>query len=128
MVDSVFRRFLESYPRSALIQPDFGSFGINNSVECNTVVLATQPQLLLVALGVPKQELWIEEHLPKLRGDVAVGVGGSFDVWSGAKKRAPWAFRTLYLEWLYRISSEPWRVQRILGTLPTFVWRVLKEP
>jgi N-acetylglucosaminyldiphosphoundecaprenol N-acetyl-beta-D-mannosaminyltransferase len=110
----------------------FAHHGYFDSLEHEALVtqqcLATQPQLVLVALGVPKQELWITENLPKLRGAVAIGVGGSFDVWSGQKKRAPWVFRTLHLEWLYRISSEPWRIQRTLGTLPAFVWRVLTSP
>ncbi|MDH4379100.1 MAG: WecB/TagA/CpsF family glycosyltransferase [Vampirovibrionales bacterium] len=114
------------------LQVCFAHHGYFDSPEHEDLVtqqcLATQPQLLLVALGVPKQELWIAENLPKLRGAVAVGVGGSFDVWSGQKKRAPWAFRALHLEWLYRISSEPWRIQRILGTLPAFVWRVITSP
>ena len=110
----------------------FAHHGYFDSPEHEALVtqqcLATQPQFVLVALGVPKQELWIRENLPKLRGAVAVGVGGSFDVWSGQKKRAPWLFRAFHLEWLYRITSEPWSIQRILGSLPAFVWRVISAP
>jgi N-acetylglucosaminyldiphosphoundecaprenol N-acetyl-beta-D-mannosaminyltransferase len=91
--------------------------------------VAAQPQLVLAALGVPRQEVFLANHLlPRLTGGViGVGVGGSLDVWSGTKKRAPAAFRALNLEWLYRISSEPWRIQRVSKTLPAFVYRVLTQ-
>jgi N-acetylglucosaminyldiphosphoundecaprenol N-acetyl-beta-D-mannosaminyltransferase len=86
-----------------------------------------KPQLVLAALGVPRQELFLaNDLLPRLSGGVVgVGLGGSLDVWSGVKKRAPAVFRALNLEWLYRITSEPWRIQRVAKPLPTFLWRVL---
>lgn len=89
--------------------------------------VAAQPQLVLVALGVPRQELFIaNDLLPRLNsGIIAIGVGGSLDVWSGQKRRAPALMRALNLEWLYRITSEPWRIQRVGKTLPAFVFRVL---
>jgi N-acetylglucosaminyldiphosphoundecaprenol N-acetyl-beta-D-mannosaminyltransferase len=87
------------------------------------------PQLVLVALGVPRQELFLaHELLPQLpAGTIGVGIGGSLDVWSGQKKRAPALMRTLNLEWLYRITSEPWRLQRVARTLPGFVVKVLSS-
>jgi N-acetylglucosaminyldiphosphoundecaprenol N-acetyl-beta-D-mannosaminyltransferase len=87
----------------------------------------SKPQLVLVALGVPKQELWIAEHKPHFEGAVLVGVGGSLDVWSGQTQRAPAFFRTFNLEWLYRITSEPWRLKRVYKTLPLFVLKVLQN-
>lgn len=91
--------------------------------------IAENPQLVLVALGVPKQELWIRQYDHQFKAPtLLVGVGGSFDVWSGTKKRAPWIFRTLQCEWLYRITSEPWRIQRVMETLPAFALRVMRTP
>ncbi|MNS11685.1 putative N-acetylmannosaminyltransferase [compost metagenome] len=85
------------------------------------------PDILLVALGVPRQELWIAEHQQALGVPVAMGVGGSFDVFAGRVQRAPEAFQKLHLEWLYRLIQEPWRFQRMQSTLPRFVGEVLKR-
>ncbi|MCS7292621.1 MAG: WecB/TagA/CpsF family glycosyltransferase, partial [Gloeomargarita sp. SKYBB_i_bin120] len=83
-----------------------------------------QPRLILVALGVPRQELWIYQHRRCCPQAVWVGVGGSFDIWAGVKKRAPRWVRRLYLEWAFRLYQEPWRWRRMLA-LPQFAWRVL---
>lgn len=86
-----------------------------------------KPDLLLTALGSPKQEIFnsrIKEILPQT---LAIGVGGSFDVWSGVVKRAPVIWQKLGLEWLYRTIKEPKRFKRIFPTLPLFVLSVIKE-
>ena len=71
-----------------------------------------EPDVVLVALGVPAQELLIAKHIHKFSKGIFVGVGGSFDVLSGAKSRAPKIFIKLNLEWLYRIICEPTRFKR----------------
>ncbi|MEN9280469.1 MAG: WecB/TagA/CpsF family glycosyltransferase [Gloeomargarita sp. DG_1_4_bins_134] len=83
-----------------------------------------QPRLILVALGVPRQELWIYRHRHLCPQSVWVGVGGSFDIWAGVKVRAPVWMRRLYLEWAFRLYQEPWRWRRMLA-LPQFAGRVL---
>jgi len=84
------------------------------------------PAVLFVALGIPRQEKWINEHMAELGVPVCVGVGGSFDVISGLKKRAPvWMQRT-GLEWLYRVVKEPSRVAR-LTALPRIVFLTFGE-
>ena len=70
------------------------------------------PDVILVALGVPKQEKLIYDNLQDLKKGIFVGVGGSFDVISGSKKRAPKIFIKLNLEWLYRIAFSPSRWKR----------------
>ena len=87
----------------------------------------TQPRLVLCALGSPKQELFILEAMKQLPESLFIGVGGSFDVWSGYVQRAPEIWQKLGLEWLYRTLKEPQRFKRIFPTLPLFVMRVLKE-
>ncbi len=82
--------------------------------------------ILFVALGSPKQEQWIEKYLPQLKVKVCQGVGGTFDVLSGDVKRAPRLFRDLYLEWLYRLISQPKRLFRQTA-LPKFVWLVILQ-
>jgi N-acetylglucosaminyldiphosphoundecaprenol N-acetyl-beta-D-mannosaminyltransferase len=85
-----------------------------------------QPKIILVALGIPRQEVWIRQHRHLCPGSLWVGVGGSFDVWSGTKKRAPQIWQQLNLEWLYRLGQEPSRWQRMLA-LPQFMGMALGE-
>lgn len=86
-----------------------------------------QPKLLLIALGSPKQEEFIYTAKKLLPESLMIGVGGSFDVWSGVVQRAPEIYQKLGLEWLYRTVKEPKRFKRIFPTLPLFVIKVLKE-
>ncbi len=81
-----------------------------------------QPALLLIGLGVPRQEYWIADHRPLCPNAIWIGVGGSFDIWAGTKIRAPEFFRNNHLEWLYRLYQEPWRWRRMLA-LPHFAWK-----
>lgn len=80
-----------------------------------------QPDLIFVGLGVPRQEFWIAEHRHLCPHAVWIGVGGSYDIWSGMKARAPRWMQKAHLEWLYRLYQEPWRWRRMLA-LPQFVW------
>lgn len=86
-----------------------------------------QPRLVLCALGSPKQEEFILKAKKMLPDALFVGVGGSFDVWSGVVERAPEIYQKLGLEWLYRTVKEPKRFKRIFPTLPLFVLKVLRE-
>ena len=88
-------------------------------------LLETDPDLVLVALGVPRQETWIADLAGRRRG-LWMGVGGSFDVWAGVKRRAPAWMGRLQIEWLYRLLQEPQRWRRMLA-LPRFAWAVLRR-
>lgn len=83
-------------------------------------------RLVFVGLGFPRQEYWIQEHLARLGAAVCIGVGGSFDVLSGMRERAPLAMRRLGLEWLYRLMREPRRLRRQLA-LPLFAARAASQ-
>jgi N-acetylglucosaminyldiphosphoundecaprenol N-acetyl-beta-D-mannosaminyltransferase len=85
-----------------------------------------QPKIILVALGIPRQEVWISKNRHRCPESLWVGVGGSFDVWSGTKNRAPRILQQLNLEWLYRLYQEPSRWRRMLA-LPQFVGLALGE-
>jgi N-acetylglucosaminyldiphosphoundecaprenol N-acetyl-beta-D-mannosaminyltransferase len=87
---------------------------------------ALNPDILLIGLGVPRQEKWINRNINKINASVFIGVGGSFDVFSGKIKRAPLIMRKLHLEWLYRLYKEPWRWRRMLA-LPRFVGAVYRD-
>ena len=85
-------------------------------------IKAAQPQVLLCALGSPKQEFIIYRLKEMLQGCVMIGVGGSFDVFAGYVKRAPLIWQRLGLEWLYRVIKQPERFKRIFPTLPIFLF------
>ena len=88
---------------------------------------AANPKLVLVALGSPKQEIFISKAKNLLPNALFIGLGGSFDVWSGVVERAPEIWQKLGLEWLYRTVKEPKRFKRIFPTLPLCVLKVFKE-
>ena len=83
-------------------------------------------QLLFVGLGSPRQEFWLSENLKATGCGVGIGIGGSFDVISGRVERAPYLWRRLGVEWLYRLIREPQRWRRQLA-LPQFVWLVARS-
>lgn len=85
----------------------------------------TEPQLLLVGLGCPKQEYFINKYKNILNKTVMIGVGGSFDVWTKKVKRAPIIFQNFGLEWFYRLITQPERFNRMFPVLPLFFLRVL---
>lgn len=80
-------------------------------------------KLVLVALGVPKQEKWIAAHLQEMGACTCIGVGGTLDILAGKVTRAPEWMQRNRLEWLYRLGKEPSRFIRMLA-LPHFVWKV----
>lgn len=86
----------------------------------------SKTDIVFVALGSPKQEAWIDRHLPQMNVKVCQGVGGTFDVIAGHVKRAPAAFRAVHLEWFYRLAADPNRLARQTA-LPKFVFQVFKQ-
>lgn len=116
----------QSYPGLKVCGTWHGYFSELEEPEIITDINSKSPDILFVALGAPKQEYWIDRKRAELRVPVCVGVGGSFDVIAGIKKRAPKIFIALNLEWLYRLLTEPARWKRQLA-LPAFILAVLKQ-
>ncbi|MFO7167999.1 MAG: WecB/TagA/CpsF family glycosyltransferase [Chloroflexota bacterium] len=92
------------------------------------LVRATRPDVLLVAYGHPKQDLWIARNQPLLRVPVAIGVGGTFDELAGVVRRTPAWVQRLGLKWLHRLIQQPQRWRRIITAVPLFLWAALTEP
>lgn len=90
-------------------------------------IISKKPDVVLVALGIPNQELLIYNNLDKFDKGIFVGVGGSFDVLSGTKRRAPECFRKLHLEWLYRLLKEPKRFKRFFSSNVKYIFKIKKE-
>ncbi|MCG3203404.1 MAG: N-acetylglucosaminyldiphosphoundecaprenol N-acetyl-beta-D-mannosaminyltransferase [Elusimicrobia bacterium] len=89
-------------------------------------ITQSQAGLVLVGMGMPFQDLWIYSRKHLLPKALYIGIGGTFDIWSGNLKRAPKWVQKQGLEWLYRFWLEPWRWRR-MAQLPLFVYRVLRE-
>ncbi|MFA5124215.1 MAG: WecB/TagA/CpsF family glycosyltransferase [Patescibacteria group bacterium] len=89
---------------------------------------ASGANILLVAFGQVKQEIWIKENLDRMPGiKVAIGVGGTFDYLAGKIRRAPYCLRFIGLEWLYRLIIEPRRIGRIWRATVVFSRLAIKE-
>ena len=102
-----------------------GSPSAEDAAEIIRNINASNPHLLLVAFGAPRQDLWIRDHLgemPSVR--VAMGVGGTLDFLTGVQKRAPIPFQVLGLEWLWRVIREPRRIGMIWRAVMVFPWLV----
>ena len=90
-------------------------------------IVKLNPDICLVALGIPYQEKLINKYIDIAKKGIYVGVGGSFDVLSGTKKRAPKIFIKLNLEWLYRLICEPKRLKRFINSNVKFIFEVRKK-
>lgn len=114
-----------TYPSLNLVGTHHGYFDLHDEAVVHEIKLA-KPDLIFVAMGVPRQEKWIASHLHQFDKGIFLGVGGSFDVLSGYVKRAPVSWQNLSAEWLYRFLQRPTRGKRIMA-LPQFVWKVIKQ-
>jgi len=88
-------------------------------------VAVFRPDVLFVAMGIPRQEKFIKRTQDIIRAKVAMGVGGSFDVFSGKAKRAPAVVQKLRLEWLWRVLLNPKKIAKA-KSLPIFAWKVFR--
>ena len=123
VLDLLNKQLTQKYPGLQLVLTIHGYQPLDLWPQLEQQILQMQPDLVLVALGIPRQETWIQ-RLHQGQPGLWMGVGGSFDVWSGQKKRAPNWMGTLQIEWLYRLVQEPSRWRRMLA-LPQFAFAVL---
>jgi len=108
------------YAGVTIVGTNDGYFSVEEEKEIVKKINKTNPDVLLVALGAPKQERFIYKYRDKLNCKIAIGVGGCFDVISGNVKRAPKLFIKLKLEWLYRGLTDFRRLKR-LTAIPKFM-------
>ena len=125
IIEAAVNNLKNEIPNLNIVYTHDGYF-INDDEIINEIV-SVSPELVLVALGSPKQEFFISKLKSLLPQSLMIGLGGSFDVWGGFVKRAPKICQRFGLEWLYRTLKEPQRFKRIFPTLPLFLLKVLKE-
>lgn len=114
------------YPGIKIVGTRNGYFTAADEPEIISQIKASRADVLLAALGVPKQEKWLAAHMNDLNVPVSIGVGGTFDVMAGVVKRAPLWMQKARLEWLFRAMLQPSRAGRLLA-LPKFVLKVHKQ-
>ncbi|MFS1514979.1 WecB/TagA/CpsF family glycosyltransferase [Bacillus sp. SCS-151] len=115
----------QRYPHVDIVGFHHGYFDDNDETIISHIK-ETEPDIVLVGLGFPKQENWIAKSMHNFNKGVFIGLGGSFNVWAGVVKRAPKIWRDTNLEWLYRLIKEPSRLKRMIA-IPKFMVRVLKK-
>ncbi|MGE9841827.1 WecB/TagA/CpsF family glycosyltransferase [Selenomonas bovis] len=123
VADKAKKKAEQLYPGIEIVGTRNGFFTAADEPAIIEEIKAAHPDILLAALGVPKQEKWLAKHLGELGVPVAIGVGGTFDVMAGVMKRAPHWMQRAKLEWLFRGMMQPQRAGRLLA-LPRFVLKV----
>lgn len=127
VAEEAARRLQRSFPGLKVAGAHAGSPRPEDDADSLWRIREARPDLLLVAYGHPRQELWVERNRWRLGVPVAVGVGGSFDFIAGRVRRAPGPVRRLHLEWAWRLALQPWRLRR-MAVLPAYAIAVLREP
>lgn len=125
IANAAAQRLIERFPGLVICGIHHGYFNNDDIPALLADISQSYPDILLVSLGAPKQELWINTYKYDLAIPVSIGVGGSLDVIAGIKQRAPGWMIKMNLEWLYRLLAEPSRWRRQL-VLPKFVMMVLR--
>lgn len=109
--------------------PDLEIAGISNADPTDpklvNYIRRKNPDIVFVAYGAPRQELWIDKNKEKITAKLMIGVGGTFDMISGKLPRAPQWMRKMHLEWLWRLSLQPKRIFRIFKALVVFPIKAL---
>jgi N-acetylglucosaminyldiphosphoundecaprenol N-acetyl-beta-D-mannosaminyltransferase len=124
IAESAREKLVQKYPNANIIGTRDGFFGEADEAEIVCAISKAKPQVLLVAMGIPKQEKFIAKHMAKIGAAVNMGVGGSFDVLSGSVKRAPKLLQKMRLEWLWRLVQNPKKWRKV-AALPSFWWMVM---
>lgn len=116
----------ENYDGINIVGSNNGFFDLDNCDDLIEKINESKADILFVAMGAPRQEVFIEKYKDKLCCKIFMGVGGSFDVFAGNVNRAPQFMINIGMEWLYRVAKEPWRIKR-LDSIQKFLLLSLKE-
>lgn len=127
VVNRAVENLKKEFPPLEVAYKRNGYFSEDEENEVIEKIIESNARIVFVALGIPRQEIFIRKLKEKRNDLILIGVGGSFDVWSGFVERAPVIWQKLGLEWLYRTIKQPERFKRIFPTLPLFLFRVIIE-
>ncbi|ASS94830.1 WecB/TagA/CpsF family glycosyltransferase [Peribacillus simplex] len=122
VIEAAALKVKELYPGLELVGYNHGYIDIKDDTLPKSIA-ELEPDIILTALGFPRQEKWVSKHYALFNKGLFMGVGGSFDVLAGKVNRAPVFWQKMRLEWLYRLIQQPSRWKRMLA-LPRFVLKV----
>ncbi len=125
VAEEAARRQVERCPGLIIAGTHHGFFSAAEELEVVRAVRESCTDVLLVAMGAPRQEILLQRYRDQWGAGVGLGVGGSFDVWAGSVKRAPVWTQKAKVEWLYRLAADPRRARRQV-VLPRFVGQVVR--
>ncbi|WP_034549682.1 WecB/TagA/CpsF family glycosyltransferase [Carnobacterium funditum] len=125
VIELAVKKIEKEFPDITVVGYHNGYFNLSDDQIIKNV-LDSNADMVFVGIGFPRQEKWIEQYLEKADKGLVMGVGGSFDAFTGKVKRAPAVFIELNLEWFYRLIRQPFRFKRML-VLPKFLIAVRKE-
>ena len=128
VLQRVLQVIRQEYPGVQIAGSQHGYFTPAEEVAIVNNIRLAKPDILLIAFGTPKKELWVKRHLAAMGVPVIHGVGGSFDVLAGAVRRSPLWMQKSGLEWFFRLLQEPGRMwRRYLVTNVFFVLLIFRE-
>ena len=125
VIESLVDKIKKEYPNIKIL--GYSNGYVANRDQVMQDIIQKSPDICMVALGIPHQEILISQYFNQAPKGIYIGVGGSFDVLSGTKKRAPKIFIKLNLEWLYRIVTEPKRLKRFWNSNVKFMFKIKKK-
>jgi N-acetylglucosaminyldiphosphoundecaprenol N-acetyl-beta-D-mannosaminyltransferase len=120
IVEKTFFNIRKSFPKTRIVGRHGGYFSATREEAIIEAIQKSEPDIIFVGLGFPKEEQWIYKLRSELNHGVIIGVGGSFDIISGAIRKAPPSFMTRGLDWFYRIITRPWRIGRFFMVMLFF--------
>lgn len=126
MADLAAVNIISNYGKVKITGYNHGYFKSEEENDLIDKINSTKPDILLVGLGAPKQELWIHNNMYRLNCKVMIGVGGSIDIFAGKVSLTPEFIRKAGFEWLHRLLREPRRIKRMMD-LPRFMLKTIKK-
>jgi N-acetylglucosaminyldiphosphoundecaprenol N-acetyl-beta-D-mannosaminyltransferase len=130
VLEQMVGKLRQQYPQlqvAGMHAPPFRALTAHERRDIVGLINASQPDIVWIGLGAPKQELWMAEHIQDLKAPVMVGVGAAFDFLAGVKAEAPRWMQQASLEWLFRLAKEPRRLWKRNVYHPVFMVQVILQ-
>jgi N-acetylglucosaminyldiphosphoundecaprenol N-acetyl-beta-D-mannosaminyltransferase len=126
VADQAAERMRQKYPGAQIVGTRSGFYTDSEADSIVQMIRDSQADVVAVAMGIPRQEKWIDANRDKLNASMLIGVGGTLDVLSGTVRRAPIIMQKLALEWLWRVLSNPKKITKVM-LLPRFVRLIIQN-
>lgn len=130
IIEQAYANIKKSFPKIRIVGRHGGYFNKERAASVIEAMRKSEAQIIFIGLGFPKEDKWIAEIKNQFKNTVFIGIGGSIDIISGQKRKAPAYFMENGLDWFYRIITRPWRYTRLLRLLLFYVhvlWQRLRK-